>query len=438
MKRVLIISYYWPPSGGGGVQRWLKFAKYLPEYGVEPIVVTPLNPEIPSVDHSLLKDISEELLVIKIPIFEPYNLFKKLTGRSSTEKVNTGLLLDDKKRSLVEKIMLWIRGNFIIPDPRIFWKRPVVKHILKRFDELNPDLIITTGPPHSMHLIGEKIAKKTGVKWLADFRDPWSNLDILDFFYPTKYAIKKHIRLEQKVMNSASGILTVSPTWAKEMQMLTNTPVYCITNGYDEQDFLNFDKLVKQNKGFQIGHFGIITSLRNPIALWEVLNELCIENNSFFDNLDLRMAGVIDDSVKNIIETLPMLKQRVTYLPYLNHDDLFQEYANSNILLLLLNQSKNALGHIPGKLFEYLATTKAILGIGNSNSDASNILSSVGENLMVSLDDKHQIKSFLLKKFNEHIEGKQDKIGINPSVKKYARNNLTEQLVRLIDDMYSI
>ncbi|HKI88004.1 MAG TPA: hypothetical protein VKA38_03185, partial [Draconibacterium sp.] len=179
MKRVLIITYYWPPSGGGGVQRWLKFVKYLPSNGWKPVVAVPENPEYPVIDLSLQEDVPKEAEIIKLPIWEPYGIFKKITGRKKEERVNTGLLFDEKKQTSIEKISLAIRGNFLIPDPRIFWVKPSIKRLKKLIPELNVEAIITTGPPHSVHLIGYRLNKIFGIPWIADLRDPWSNLDML-------------------------------------------------------------------------------------------------------------------------------------------------------------------------------------------------------------------------------------------------------------------
>jgi len=201
-KKVLIITYYWPPGGGGGVQRWLKFAKYLPVFDWEPLIFTPENPEFSVIDHSLEKDIDKNLKVIKYPIWEPYQLFKKFSGRSKNEKVNTGLLFDDKKPGFKEKTALWIRGNLLIPDPRVFWARPAFRYLQKKWDEIEPDIVITTGPPHSMHLIGLRLQKFYNIPWITDFRDPWAGIDILDIFHPTGTAIRKHQKLEEKVLKT--------------------------------------------------------------------------------------------------------------------------------------------------------------------------------------------------------------------------------------------
>ncbi|MEA3317025.1 MAG: glycosyl transferase family 1, partial [Bacteroidota bacterium] len=179
-KKVLIITYYWPPSGGAGVQRWLKFAKFLPKYGWNPIIYTPENGEIPVTDKSLHKDISKETKVIKRKIWEPYTWYKKFIGQKNNQKINVGFLSENQKPKFTEKISVWIRGNFFIPDARKFWIKPSVKFLKTYLKNNNVDAIISTGPPHSMHLIAMQLQKKLNLPWIADFRDPWTNIDFYE------------------------------------------------------------------------------------------------------------------------------------------------------------------------------------------------------------------------------------------------------------------
>ncbi len=429
-KKVLIITYYWPPSGGGGVQRWLKFAKYLPENGWEPIIFTPDNPEYPVIDQSLEKDINPKLKVLKHPIWEPYQLFKKLSGRPAKERVNTGLLFDDKKTGLTEKISLWIRGNLLIPDPRFFWVQPATHFLEKEWNKINPDLIVTTGPPHSMHLIGMKLHKKFNIPWIADFRDPWSKLDFLQRFYPTKPAIKKQQRLENMVLNSASAILSVSETWGKEIQANTIKKVSVITNGFDQSDFIIEKGDVKPNK-FLISHMGIINSLRNPKVLWQSLSELCGEIPTLENDLEIRLIGTVDPGLVNEIIEYPLLKENVKVISYLPHEEIVNEYYKSACLLLLLNDSKIAKGHIPGKLFEYLASNTPILALGPGDSDVSKILIENSVGLTVDPNDKELLKKSIAQIYQD-FKGNTHKTK-KGNIQKYSRENLTKSLADLFN-----
>ena len=244
MKRVLIIAYYWPPAGGSGVQRWVKFSKYLPSQGWQPVIYTPLNPEITSVDETLLADIPAEAEVIKTKIIEPYSAYRMIMGSKQSTDMKTLMssktaatggevnpINNDGKLSLKKRLSLFIRGNFFIPDPRVWWVRGSVKFLKQYLREHPVDVIVTTGPPHSMHLIGRGLAKETGLPWIPDFRDPWTKIFYYKHLHLTGWADRKHHRLEQAVLDEATAVLTVTPAVQTDYQARTSTPVAMITNG---------------------------------------------------------------------------------------------------------------------------------------------------------------------------------------------------------------
>ena len=247
MKRVLIITYYWPPSGGSGVQRWVKFAKYLPKEGWQPVIYTPENPELTTIDKTLAAEIPPEAEVVKTHIFEPYGIYRKLMGKGSSTDLkaltsagsdgNEVNPVNGGKKSWKQKLSLYIRGNFFIPDPRIMWVRPSVK-FLKSYLKKHPvDAIVSTGPPQSMHLIGLELSKATGLPWLADFRDPWTKIFYFKHLELTHRSEAKHQALEKKVVDGATRVIAVSPMVKKDFEAITSTPVELITNGFDEEDF---------------------------------------------------------------------------------------------------------------------------------------------------------------------------------------------------------
>lgn len=432
-KKVLIITYYWPPSGGGGVQRWLKFAKYLPSQSWEPIIFTPENPEFSVIDHSLEKDIDKKLKVIRYPIWEPYQLFKKLSGRSKNEKVNTGLLFDDKKPGFKEKAALWIRGNVLIPDPRVFWVRPAFRYLKNRWDEIKPDVVITTGPPHSMHLIGLKLQKAFGVPWISDFRDPWSQIDILDIFHPTRAAIRKQKRIEEKVLVNATKVLTVSKSWGKELETIAGKKVTVITNGYDKEDFNKID-VTSLPEVFRISHLGIINSLRNPKGLWQTLENLCNKDPVFYNDMELHLTGTVDPGLVKEIQSFPLLSKKFKVNQYMEHDQLVREYQSSACLLLLLNDSRNAKGHIPGKLFEYLATRTPVLVLGPENGDAAVIAKESGTGFVAGPSDEKAIEEAIFQVY--HLFKTQKTITPAESIEHFSRESLTRKLVKLLNNIY--
>jgi glycosyltransferase involved in cell wall biosynthesis len=423
MKKVLIITYYWPPAGGSGVQRWLKFTKYLPKYNWQPIIYTPENPYFEVKDQALLNDIPAEAKIWKSPIWEPYALKDKLFGKGS-ESQSAGVITD--KKSLKNKVLNWVRGNVFIPDPKIYWVKPSVKVLLKKIFEEDIHHIITTGPPHSMHLIGLGLKKAMpNLKWIADFRDPWSELDLLNEFQLNNSSMKKHKDLEREVLQIADVTLTVSETWVKDLKRLGGNRVELITNGYDADDF---ELKPKTNDKFIIGHYGLLNHLRNPKYLWKTLNSLCEENPKFNVRLEIHLSGNIDSEVITEIESYSYLKGKVKQLGYLSHEQVLEQYNQADVLLLLLFNSKSGIGNYPGKIFEYFAAKKTILAFGPIISDAERLIKNTNRGKYFSYDDTN-LKTDILDLFN------------NPNnfdfenMESYSREKLTYDLSNLLNNL---
>ncbi|MEQ9581517.1 MAG: glycosyltransferase, partial [Arenibacter sp.] len=231
MQKVLIITYYWPPAGGPGVQRWLKFVKYLRDFDIEPIVYIPENPNYPIVDESLTQEIPAGIKVYKKPIYEPYG-FARIFSKKKTKKISAGII-NSKNQSVVEKVMLWIRGNLFIPDARKFWIKPSVDFLQAVIAQEKIGTVITTGPPHSLHLIGLELKKRTQIRWVTDFRDPWTSIGYHKKLKLTKASQEKHKQLEHLVLNEADKIIVTSNTTRQEFSHITQKPITVITNGYD-------------------------------------------------------------------------------------------------------------------------------------------------------------------------------------------------------------
>ena len=423
MKNVLIITYYWPPAGGSGVQRWLKFTKYLPKYNWQPIIYTPENPYFEVKDQALLNDIPAEAKIWKTPIWEPYALKDKLFGKGS-ESQSAGVITN--KKSLKNKLLNWVRGNVFIPDPKIYWVRPSVKVLLKKILEEDIHHIITTGPPHSMHLIGLGLKKAMpNLKWIADFRDPWSELDLFNEFQLNNSSMKKHKDLEREVLQTADVTLTVSETWVKDLKRLGGDRVELITNGYDADDF---ELKPKTNDKFIIGHYGLLNHLRNPKNLWKSLNSLCDENTEFNNKLEIHLSGNIDGEVLAEIESYSCLKAKVKQLGYLSHAQVLEQYNQADVLLLLLFNSKSGIGNYPGKIFEYFAAQKPILAFGPISSDAERLIKNTNTGKYFSYDDTN-LKTDILDLFN------------NPNnfdfenMENFSREKLTYDLANLLNNL---
>ncbi len=424
MLKVLIVTYYWPPSAGGGVQRWLKMAEHLPEFGVEPIIFTPENPAFGLRDTSLVNEIPANLEVWKFPIWEPF----KLLGKGSQPL--QGQVLEKRKKSILDKLLIFLRATFFIPDPRVFWVDSSVKFLLPMLKSNGINIVITTGPPHSMHLIGLQLKKKAGVRWVADFRDPWSKWDILDKLGVKGWAKKRHEAMEQKVLKNADLLITVSESWAEDFRSLGATKTFVLTNGFDKEAFA--ERRNKKNGRFVVSHIGMLNEMRNPLALWQALAQLCRESLSFSSELEIYLAGIPSEHVATAIRAFPELRDKLVVDGYLSHASAIRAMQASDILLLVTNESHNARGHIPGKLFEYLAAGKPILAVGDPEGDTAKILKETGAGRCYRFGDLDPIKGEVLKRYNDNKKGS----SFNPrGVDQYSRRTLAMKLAIKLQDL---
>lgn len=428
MKRVLIVTYYWIPSGGAGVQRWVKFTKYLRNFGWEPVIYTPENPEFPSIDHSFEKDIPQDIEVIKSPIWEPYNVYRRLTGKKG-EAINAGFISENKKQSLKDKLSIRIRGNFLIPDPRRFWIKPSIK-LLSEYLKAHPvDAIVTTGPPHSMHMIGKGIKKKyPGLPWLADFRDPWTNIDFYKDLNLSKPADYIHHKMEKSVINLADAVVVVSDGMKAEYEAMGSKRVQVISNGFDTSDTGELNTVMDEK--FSISHIGTLNASRNPRTLWKVLSELCAANEEFRADLEIQLVGKIDYSVLEDLKNSG-LDMHLKKIDYLSHSEAIQRQQSSQVLLLLINNSGNAKGILTGKFYEYLAAHRPILAVGPTDGDASKVLSVTGAGKIVDFEDELKTKEAVLEYYKLY---KSAELKLKASsVEQYSRRSLTGELAELLN-----
>jgi len=430
-RRVLIITYYWPPSGGSGVQRWLKTVKYLRTFGWEPVVYTAEGGEVPVLDDSLARDVPQGVEVIKKTIWEPYSIYKKIIGQKKEQRINTGFLSETAKPRLAEKISVWIRGNFFIPDARCFWIKPSVS-FLSGYLKKNPvDAIISTGPPHSMHLIALGLKDTFGLPWLADFRDPWTTIDFYDQLMLSSWADAKHKRQEKAVLKAADEVVTVSWNWADDFKKILDRRVQVITNGFDEDDFK--EEAGEPDAGFLFHHIGAMNKDRNPHNFWKALAELCKTNEGFKAALKIKLTGKNDYSVVQSIRDNG-LEGNVQYIDYMNHSDVIRSLRKSPILLLPLNDTPNTLGIIPGKLFEYLAARRPIFVIGNTGGDTAKIIRETKAGRVAGFEDYESTKKMILDFYEDFRKGslKAEDEGL---IGNYSRKKCTGQFAALLDKM---
>ena len=436
MKRLLIITYYWPPTGGSGVQRWVKFSKYLPEHGWQPVVYTPENPEQLARDESLLADIPACAEIIKTRILEPYSIYRRLTGgKGEVNPVNA------QKKNWRQRLSLWVRGNCFVPDPRISWVRPSVRFLKKYLAEHPVDAVVTTGPPHSVHLIGRGLKRALGLHWIADFRDPWTEMFYYKHLGLGPAADRRHHRLEQSVLDEADTVISVSPPVAADFRAKTKTPVVLITNGFDEEDFAvpgvtgeartpsgvaaERQQDVKDIEApvctsFKLVHTGLFAADGNPLNLWDALARRCEADPAFRARLEIRLAGKVDTAVSEAIRARG-LGPNLVDLGYLPHDETVREQRAADILLLPLRREPEYAKVLPGKIFEYLAARRPVLGIGQPDSAAAAVLRDAGAGDMFDWEEQDALLAFLDAPHPQTAD-----------IGKYTRRALTAQLTQIL------
>ena len=412
--------------------RWVKMSKYISQFGWEPVIYTPSNGETGMHDESLLQEIPSNLEIVKTPIWEPYDLYKRFLGRSKKDKVYSGFINEKKKASLAQKISIFIRGNFFIPDARMFWIKPSIQFLEKYLRENPVDAIVSTGPPHSMHLIAEKIHTLTGIPWVADFRDPWTNIDFYRDLQLTSWADKKHHRLELKVLKNASKIVTV--TWRSRdefKELCGRDDIEVIPNGFDDADFplLNQNEL---DKDFSIVHIGSMNKDRNPHAFWKALKEAMTRNTALAGKVKVKLIGPVDFSVRSSVEEMGL--QNVTeFIEYVPHTQAVKWQQQAQIVLLVINNSPNAKTIIPGKLYEYLGSGRPLLAIGPRDSDSAKVIEMTKGGVVHEHDDVAGLTNRILDYFNLYQQGKLN--GNAEGIQRFTRKHLAADFAKVLTSL---
>lgn len=430
MKRALIITYYWPPCGGAAVQRWLKFAKYLRNYEWEPVVYTALDGEYPMLDPELEKEVPAGVEVLRQPVWEPYSIYKQFTGRKKEENLKPEIVTETKKNPLAENLAIWIRGNFFVPDARKYWVKPSVK-FLQEYLKKNPvDVIISSSSPQSVHLIALELNKQFNIPWLADFRDPWTQVDYFDQLKLTSFAESKHKRLEQEVLKKANVTTTVSWAWGKDFKGLGAKKVEVITNGYDVTD-LPKERPVLDNK-FTVSHVGNLSKDRNHEVLFKALKSISEKVQGFSVDFSLQLIGDVDASFKANIDKYGLMAN-TNFVGSVSHSEAVKLTCASQSLLLLLGATDKSQGRIPLKVYEYMAAQRPIIGVGPENSDVARIVKEAGAGEIVDFTDEAKLTSLLERYYKDY---KFDNLGVdNKGVEQYSRKNLTASLAKVLDDL---
>lgn len=429
MKQVLVITYYWPPSGGAGVQRWLKLCKYLPQFGWQPVVYTAENADYPVLDPSLEADVPASLTVLRHPIWEPYRWYRQLIGKPADEPVFSGFLSETRRPAAAQRLSLWLRANVFIPDARCAWIRPSVRFLRSWLQQHPVQAVVTTGPPHSVHLIGLRLMQYHPLPWMADFRDPWTRIDYFKDlpFLPWTRAL--HRRLERAVLQRANRVTAIGWTLAQELQTLGAKQTAVVTNGFDEEDF---NTSITPDQNFSLVHTGSINADRNHPALWQALGDLVKENAMFRSQLVIRLLGPVDLTVGQQLEQngLTSFVQQHAYVP---HQQIVAEQQRAAVLLLLLNHTPNARGILTGKIFEYLASGRPVLAIGPEDGDVARLLEQSGSGIICGFTDRQKIRQALLQLWQRH--GTNPAAAVTAAVQQYSRRNQARRVAELLDEL---
>ena len=420
MNKVLIITYYWPPGSGAGVQRWLKFSKYLPLFGWEPVILT-IDPEYaayPVLDNSLLTELSDNLTVYKTRATDYFRLYKR-----DKTKIPSAGFAGNQDKSLKGKLFRFIRGNFFIPDPRKGWNKFAFKKACSIIESEGIKHIITTSPPHSTQLIGLRLKKKyPAIKWISDLRDPWTDIYYYDLFYPTFISRKIDRNYEKSVLLNADIVITVGYSLGKQLESKVrgiSSKIKIIHNGYDESDFENIDPIASHR--FIISYTGTISESYPLDGFVKALNRLIADENDIL----FRFTGLIAESQKKQIES-SIAMDRLEFIRYADHRDAIIQMVSSSLLLLVIARHPGNRSFLSGKLFEYIASGRPVLCLGPVDGDAAQILNSTGCGRCFSYDDENGIAGFILSTLDQHAEPRKTR------PVEFSRRYLTEQIASLL------
>jgi len=435
MKNVLIIAYYFPPSGGPGVQRVLKYVKYLPIFNWNPIVLTVENGKFPAKDETLLKQIPIETTVYRSHIFEPYDLYKFFTGKKKNTAIDVNVIKkEEQKLDIREKIAEFIRATFFIPDARAFWIYSAKKTINKILEQHNIDMIYSSSPPYTCSIIARNLKRSKTVPWVAGFRDPWT-----DFIStPKRWFIPKAIdkAMEFSVFNEADAVEVAWEGITKDaLQKYPNLDAqkfYHIPNGFDSEDYPNIK--YQKNEKFTITYTGSMYGRRNPASFLIALKNLIESQQIKHELIKIQFIGRFGSEVEDMFSAFPY-KECIEIIPYLPHHKSIEYLIRSDTLLLIVDESKESEEIVPGKVYEYLGTKKPIIALAPKGSAIDKLMQECGSGYVAHQSEISKIEQIIKTLF---IYWKNNFEGFNPNlpnIYKYERKNSTMELTKLFNSI---
>ena len=403
----------------------MKFVKYLPEYNIKPILYIPENPNYPIYDYSLNDEVSEKLEIIKNPITEISNI---ISNSKSLNLIRSGNIPNPKEQSLFQRLLFFIRGNLFIPDMKILWKNKSIDFIENYLSKTKIDVVITTGPPHSLHLIGYELKKRLNIKWISDFRDPWVNLNYLNRFHLLPSVKRRHKKLRDKVLINSNSVIVTSEK-LKKLYKEVAPNIFKITNGYDyEYSTVNIDSK------FSISHIGSLYPERNPKYLWDIIDEICINNEEFRSNLQINFIGNTSEKIIKYLSN-KTFKSCVKFFDYVDYKRAIEFMCSSQILLMVEVNDNDSSYAIPGKLFDYLNSKRPIIAIGPDRSEVNQILYDTNAGKFFNYNESINLKLHIENLYNQYEMGSISYDAKNISI--YRRKNLTEELSKIINKVSS-
>lgn len=436
MKRVLIISYYWPPAGGPGSQRAVKFAKYLPSFGWQPIIFTVKEGEYPYQDPSLEKEIDSALKIFRIFAPEPFRIFKKISGIDSRTPIPIGQLTRSSS-SIKHKIFNWIRANIFIPDARVGWVFTALCKINQIIKKENVDLVFTTSPPHSLQLIGLYVKKKYHLQWVTDFRDPWTAIQYYQVFRRSKISHAIDSRLEKSVVRFTDHLISVSRTVVESFisnvpQVKNQNRFSILPNGYEPSDFDHNPP--QKSSYFTILHSGNLNATQNPEVLWQSLQEILKGNPSLKNRVQIQLIGGTAPEISQAVQNR-QIGEIVEFQPFMPHAEITKKIQQADLLLSVIPNVTDNKGIVLSKNFEYIGSGKPILIIGPPDCDIAKIMENFSNSKVCDYHDVESCKEFILKNIQNWQNGLPS---LSPVAlrEKFSRFQLTRELAAIFDGLY--
>ncbi|MEI7810871.1 MAG: glycosyltransferase [Ignavibacteria bacterium] len=417
MKNVLFITFYWPPSGKATLHWPLKIIKHLPEFSWQPAVMTVSEDTFSAVDESLLKEIDPKLEVLKTGYFDPFTFYRKFLGKASSEPLTASETISKMNKSLKHRISIWIRMNLFVPDARVGWYRQGVIKGRRFLKQINAQVIVTIGPPHSTHLIGRSLSRLFQIPHIPVLIDPWVDIVYYKDFKRNFLVLMLDNYFERSIMREASRVIFVTRNteedfikkypWLKEKSSV-------LYWGYNEESFSCLRPESVDSDEETILHAGNIFDYQNQPNFWRTVKSEIDSGR----NLRIKFIGTVGPQIKQTLKELG-LEDRTQYLGFLPYDEAAMEMSRATYLLVCASEKR----HVPGKLFEYLRTGRPVIAFGDDNDEVREILTDANAGRCFNYNDSASGFFGNAKSFKTNLE----------VIKKYDRRNISEAFAAILD-----